>query len=85
MLDNIFSFIFGAIIFFFVGVIVGEETIKAGVTEAQVQYIEQGYTKAYTEQLGKDIGIPVSKCKLTGGEPVVNGKRVACLKEMTND
>lgn len=85
MLDNIFSFIFGASIFFFVSVIVEKETTKTEVTEAQTQYIEQGYTKAYIDQLGKDIGIPVAKCKLSGGEPVVNGKRVACLKEMTND
>lgn len=85
MLDNILSFVFGASIFFFIGAIVGEETIKTGVAEAQVQYIEQGYTKAYTDQLGKDIGVPMARCKLSGGEPVVNGKRVACLKEMTND
>lgn len=85
MWDNIFSFILGASIFFFVGGIVGEETVKTGITEAQAQYIEEGYTRAYTEQLGKDIGIPVAKCKLSGGEPVVNGKRVACLKEMKDD
>lgn len=85
MLDNIFSFIFGASIFFFVGVIVGEETIKTGVAEAQVQYIEQGYIKAYTDQLGKDIGVPMAKCKLSGGEPMVSGDRVACVKEMKDD
>lgn len=85
MSSNVFSFILGASIFFIVGAIVGEESTKATVALSQAQHIRQGYIKAYTDQMGYDIGVLAAKCKLSGGEYFVNGERVACLKEMTND
>lgn len=85
MFEYIVSFALGASIFFFVGAIVGEETIKTGVAGDQTQYVEQGYIKAFTDQMGYDIGVPVAKCKLSGGEPIVGGNRVACVKEMKYD
>lgn len=85
MFENIISFAFGGLVFFLVGMGVGEGSMKGIIEQTKIESIETGYTKAYTDQLGKDVGIPVAKCKLSGGESVVNGKRVACLKEMTND
>lgn len=82
MLEYIISFVIGGLVFFLIGMSVEERNIGRIIEQTRMESVERGYTKAYTEQLGKDIGIPVSKCKLSGGEPVVNGKRVACLKEM---
>lgn len=85
MFENIISFVIGASLFFFVGGMV-EETIREDrIKAASTEFIEVGYIKAYTDQLGKDIGVPMAKCKLSGGEPVVSGDRVACVKEMKDD
>lgn len=85
MFEYVISFALGGLAFFLVGLGVGEGSRKGIIEQTMVTSIESGYTKAYIEQLGKDIGIPVAKCKLIGGEPIVNGKRVACLKEMKDD
>lgn len=48
-------------------------------------YFEQGYTKAYTDQFGIDLGVPFAKCKLEGSEPVVKQGKVLCVKEMKSE
>lgn len=87
--DVVFSVVFFLVIGVIGGSFIGESLSERNMLlliESEKQHnIEQGYIQAYVDQVGKDIGVPVAKCKLSGGEPVVNGKRVACLKEMTND
>ena len=48
-------------------------------------HFEQGYTKAYTDQFGVDLGTLFAKCKLEGSEPIVKHNKVLCVKEMKND
>lgn len=55
------------------------------IEEYKTSHFKQGYTKAYTDQFGIDLGVPFAKCKISGGEPIVSVGRVACIKEMTND
>lgn len=85
MFEHIVSFAIGASLFFFVGGMVEETNREDRIKAASTEFIAEGYIKAYTDQLGKDIGVPMAKCKLSGGEPMVSGDRVACVKEMKDD
>lgn len=85
MFEYIISFALGGLVFFLVGMNVGEVNTEKNIEHVRMESIESGYTKAHTEQLGKDIGVPVAKCKLSGGEPIVIGNRVACVKEMRGE
>lgn len=55
------------------------------IEENKTSYFEQGYTKAYTDQFGIDLGTLFAKCKLEGSEPIVKQNKVLCVKEMKND
>lgn len=55
------------------------------IEEYKTSYFEQGYTKAYTDQFGIDLGTLFAKCKLEGSEPVVKQGKVLCVKEMKSE
>lgn len=55
------------------------------IEEYKTSYFEQGYTKAYTDQIGIDLGVLFAKCKLEGSEPIVKQNKVLCVKEMKSE
>ena len=52
------------------------------IEEYKTSHFKQGYTKAYTDQFGIDLGVPIAKCKMEGSEPIVKQNKVLCVREM---
>lgn len=85
VIENILWAAIIAVIFFFIGS--GNEHSRSLklIEENKTSYFEQGYTKAYTDQFGIDLGVPFAKCKLEGSEPIVKQNKVLCVKEMKSE
>ena len=85
MLAVVFSLVVGVFGGSFIGESLAERNMLLLVESEKQHNIEQGYIQAYVDQVGKEKGVPMAKCKMSGGEFVSNGNRVACLREMKDD
>lgn len=48
------------------------------------EHFEQGYSKAYIDRFGVDLGTLLAKCTFRGGSTLVEKGKVFCVEEMKN-
>lgn len=85
IINQILIIVFSGAIFLPLGATIEHFDGLKRIEEYKTSYFEQGYTKAYTDQFGIDLGTLFARCKLEEGEPVVKHNKVLCVREMKSE